>query len=389
MDELFNNLLNIFINTNEHTTNSRRRHRNMNSSNNDINSQLNLNNIFDSFIDQINSTPLTRRRRHYTSPTYNHYTNEQNYNFYEHNDEADNEIYDEEDDYSFRLNQNIQHNTRILRQLLEQHRNRNERENDTNSGIYSQIYNQIYNQIYDQTYNQAYNQAYEQNHDQTYDQTYDQNHDQTYDQTYDQRANVPNNGLYYMGSPRVQQNYRLPIYNPRYPNRYPNGFLNIYADDVRASNDRDNLIENENLSTQLTNNTHMNLFSESLLNILLSGFDFQNDFENLVMDGLEHNIGTFEDIKITLTEEDFNKAIKTNTKEEIAQIEGVCNICLEEFDISKKDLGQNMDENSDNYVTQEVVSLKCNHPYHKNCIHKWLTTQSTKCPVCRHDCRET
>ena len=47
--------------------------------------------------------------------------------------------------------------------------------------------------------------------------------------------------------------------------------------------------------------------------------------------------------------------------------EDVCTICLEEF---------NFDE--------ELIKLKCNHIFHKECLKPWLDNKK-KCPICREN----
>lgn len=101
-------------------------------------------------------------------------------------------------------------------------------------------------------------------------------------------------------------------------------------------------------------------------NILTSLFTNFNDF---IEEQLQ-NYGDLEDVKVTLSEEEFNK-LDTNVDESLLNDNLPCNICLEE--VKKED---------------SLVKLKCNHIYHKDCIKEWLTKQSTKCPNCRFCCRD-
>ena len=71
-----------------------------------------------------------------------------------------------------------------------------------------------------------------------------------------------------------------------------------------------------------------------------------------------------EDVKIILTEEEFNKIDSEEYEKENNPLE--CLICTEYFvdtDIFKK--------------------LKCNHVFHTECIKPWLCEESNKCPICR------
>jgi hypothetical protein len=284
MDELFNNVLNIFINTNEHTRNTYRRPRPQN-----IYSTT-FNNMFDSFVDEINSTPLTRSSPvlYEMDQVYENHVNRR-YSYEDLEDPDDIEDPGDagyENDYSFRLNQNILHNTRILRQLLQNA--------DTTPVI-------------------------------------DTNRQEPFDVQLDLNQRLTS---------EIQTRLDI-IY----------GQFGPQIDTIQAE------LDNRGSGVR-------NLFSENLLNLLMGGLNSQPEFGDL-----ENQISSFEDIKITLSGEEFDKIIKLEE-----DIEGVCNICLDDLCIEEpKDI---------------IVSLHCKHFYHKNCINKWLTQQSTKCPVCRYDCRD-
>lgn len=81
----------------------------------------------------------------------------------------------------------------------------------------------------------------------------------------------------------------------------------------------------------------------------------------------------FEDVKVTLTEEDFNKlkVIKLNDHNINEYKDKECNICLDNY------------KNND-----ELKILPCNHLFHSNCIHNWLCNEKITCPICRKDIRE-
>lgn len=76
----------------------------------------------------------------------------------------------------------------------------------------------------------------------------------------------------------------------------------------------------------------------------------------------------FEDEKVTLTLDQFQK-LKTRVAD-VTDKEKECNICIETF------------SEGDNLVT-----LPCQHYFHKECAEKWLTTEKVTCPVCRTDTR--
>lgn len=102
-------------------------------------------------------------------------------------------------------------------------------------------------------------------------------------------------------------------------------------------------------------------------------FSFDNEFDDLpqLIDNDEFNYininNNFEDIKIVLEEEKFEKLdhkLYENTDNEVTE----CLICIQE-----------LEENID------ITTLCCNHLFHKKCIKTWLCEESNKCPICRID----
>lgn len=105
----------------------------------------------------------------------------------------------------------------------------------------------------------------------------------------------------------------------------------------------------------------------------------------ITADDMYESLNDLENVKITLSEADFNKlyniTLTSNcnlnycecTFNEIVNeclYKGDCHICLDTF---KK--GDNK------------VFLKCKHYFHKECIYKWLCCEKTNCPICRYDVR--
>ena len=87
-----------------------------------------------------------------------------------------------------------------------------------------------------------------------------------------------------------------------------------------------------------------------------------------------YNNETYEDVKVTLTEDQFKKFCKINmSNENVDKFTGKdCNICMEEYKLE-----------------DSIVELSCKHLYHESCIKNWLCNEKISCPVCRKDMRES
>jgi len=81
---------------------------------------------------------------------------------------------------------------------------------------------------------------------------------------------------------------------------------------------------------------------------------------------LSHNNYVYEDVKIILSEEQFNNLECKHFKELHLNENKECLICIEDFN----------DED-------DVIKIQCNHIFHKNCIKSWVCEESNKCPICR------
>jgi len=88
-----------------------------------------------------------------------------------------------------------------------------------------------------------------------------------------------------------------------------------------------------------------------------------------IEDGNSLNLDNLEDVKVVLTMDEFNSldVIKSD-----AFTDKQCHICIDDY-----------------LPNEDLVLLKCKHFFHKECIKKWLTDNSSKCPICRKDCKET
>jgi len=82
-----------------------------------------------------------------------------------------------------------------------------------------------------------------------------------------------------------------------------------------------------------------------------------------------------DDVKVVLSKEEldkqrrilYGKYIKSKAYQKNSFKGSTCNICLDDF--QEKD--------------QIMILKKCAHYYHTDCIEKWLTENSNKCPVCK------
>lgn len=132
-------------------------------------------------------------------------------------------------------------------------------------------------------------------------------------------------------------------------------------------------IENTNYYSNSNSNTVRRdilsstpIFNSSLINnlfgILLEETENFNTNQN------------FEDVKVTLTQEQFDKLpseiVNSNNLNIYKTLE--CNICMDEYQQDDK-----------------VIKLFCKHYFHIDCIKNWLCNERVSCPICRKDIRET
>lgn len=82
----------------------------------------------------------------------------------------------------------------------------------------------------------------------------------------------------------------------------------------------------------------------------------------------------FSDVKIVSTKDEIsamNVKKYGDIKNENFTKSRQCNICLEDY----------QDD-------EEILLLKCNHYYHKDCITNWISKESNKCPICKEKVSE-
>lgn len=192
-----------------------------------------------------------------------------------------------------------------------------------------------------------------------------------------------NNNLSY-NNPNDNSIYNNPNYNSSYNN--PN-------DNSSYNNVNDNLNTNFNINTNVgygrnhgnlynIHNQRRNYFGEPLIewdtypsnnvsNIMNNIFGMF--FDSLVVPVVPGiSVDDLQDVKVTITDEDFNRfnkiTINKNNKQEIKN--DICNICMDEYNIG-----------------DTLVILPCDHDFHIDCIKNWLCNEKVTCPNCRKDVR--
>ena len=211
----------------------------------------------------------------------------------------------------------------------------------------------------------------EQNDDNNNEQNNDDNNEQNDDDN-NEENDVENNEEY-----DVDNNEENDVDNNEENDVDNNGQDNIIEDDLRRSL-RSGYIQNLN--------EIINIFDNMIQRNIPLNNEFSINYEYLSLPILSHehddlpdliddsgNIfnfingsQTYEDIKVVLTEEQFNHQKHYFFKELKCDDLKECLICMQEF------------ENED-----EVTKITCNHIFHKNCIKNWVCRESNKCPICR------
>lgn len=160
---------------------------------------------------------------------------------------------------------------------------------------------------------------------------------------------------------------------------------NIRIDDNRLNyteiyNNNNNIDYNSVVNTIYNGNYNINNNSEMNYINTLFNIDFSTDstiLNRIMQIFLEStnntnniNENVFEDVKVTLTKEQF-KELDTGIILEENTDNKECNICMDEYKINDK-----------------IITLDCKHIFHRRCIKHWLLLEKVTCPVCRKDVRE-
>jgi predicted amino acid-binding ACT domain protein len=175
--------------------------------------------------------------------------------------------------------------------------------------------------------------------------------DETFDETFEEEYNIDN------------------VFGNVFGNNFGNGFGNS----IRNLN---------NLNTNYVDNS-INHFANQGIEPLFNNTGLVGRSENMFGNGIvsrlfsillegDVNINDMEDVKVTLTNQQFDKLFSETVKENNKQnYESKCNICMDEYKLE-----------------DVVVKLGCKHVFHKDCIYNWLCNEKVTCPVCRKDTRD-
>lgn len=214
------------------------------------------------------------------------------------------------------------------------------------------------------------------------------------------------------------------ITNTDYTFIYDDNFLNYYNDNINNEimNKFVPKIIDDGYSITNINEFIMILFDnlnyyydvkESYFSTLYYLFQFDNDFDRIKSHLIEHVVGyieyikrfnritiitkklltkhqfmvmkhlclirlrtDMENVKVLVTKESLDSipVIKYDDEkisDDVKKKNSTCHICLEDFD---KD--------------SDIRFIQCNHLFHKDCIDKWISTESYKCPICRKEVSE-
>lgn len=170
----------------------------------------------------------------------------------------------------------------------------------------------------------------------------------------------------------------MPVQNRFQYGRVEMRIPSIYRNQVQGTQ----IVQEPSLNVQGRNHVQQSMYQDymSVRNIfnmsptdLMEMTSTMNPFMNLVLEQMIPLLqeGELEDVKITISQEDFDK-LKHYQYDKDVHVSNECYICMDAYEQGC-----------------ELVEIPCNHYFHKDCIQKWLTTEKVTCPVCRKDVRST
>lgn len=161
---------------------------------------------------------------------------------------------------------------------------------------------------------------------------------------------------------------------PFFGNTLGNGF-NSQRQELVTNIDREEGISSNFIQQSIVSNIYRirrNLEVENQMTELQNNM-FQNLYEILTDHFLPESESELEDVKVVLTQDEFNKlkhmSLNLENLENFKELQ--CNVCMENYNIN-----------------DNITQLDCKHFFHKNCIQNWLCNEHVTCPICRKDIRE-
>lgn len=147
----------------------------------------------------------------------------------------------------------------------------------------------------------------------------------------------------------------------------------LEIDDIEDINRTSRLDRTVNVQNELMSNIVNNIFGRNMGNVdNLFGSGVVTDLFSILLEEAHMNTENFEDVKVTLSDNQFSKLTRDIiTEENRMKYKSDCNICMDDYNIGDK-----------------IVQLGCKHIFHEDCIRNWLCNERVTCPVCRKDTRE-